>query len=127
MTTTEYSKANVIAVSTLPDYKLLDKKVIYIDAKESAIHVFSARPATDAPIRRYYQAGADRRQSRIHLHRFVPTQRDRCRSRRGGVHPAEHHVRGSGDEGTGEEITYSAPDIVSGWFISAEAIRKSPG
>ncbi len=58
MDTTEYSKANVVAVSTLPDYKLIDKKVVYIDAKESAIHVFSARPATDAPIRRYYQAGS---------------------------------------------------------------------
>ncbi len=58
MDTTEYSKANIVAVSTLPDYKLIDKKTMFIDAKETAIHIFSARPATDAPIRRYYQVGA---------------------------------------------------------------------
>lgn len=58
METPEYSKANIVAVSTLPDYTLIDKKVVYVDGKESAIHIFSARPATDAPIRRYYQVGA---------------------------------------------------------------------
>lgn len=58
MTTTEYSNSNVLAVSALPDYKLIDKSVVYIDGKESALHVFSARPAPDQPIRRYYQLSA---------------------------------------------------------------------
>jgi hypothetical protein len=60
MTTTEYSNANVLAVSALPDYRLIDKTVVYIDAVESALHVFSARPAAEAPIRRYYQVSAAR-------------------------------------------------------------------
>lgn len=58
MNTTEYSNANVLAVSALPDYRLIDKTVVYIDAAESALHVFSARPSADNPIRRYYQVSA---------------------------------------------------------------------
>lgn len=58
MTTTEYSQANILAVSTLPDYKLIDKIVTYIDGVESAIHVFSARPSSEQPVRRYYQLSA---------------------------------------------------------------------
>ncbi len=60
MTTTEYSNSNILAVSALPDYRLIDKTVVYIDAVESALHVFSARPSAEAPIRRYYQIGAAR-------------------------------------------------------------------
>jgi hypothetical protein len=55
MTTTDYSQSNVLAVSALPDYKLIDKQTVYIDGKESALHIFSARPSADQPIRRYYQ------------------------------------------------------------------------
>lgn len=58
ISTTDYSQANIMAVSALPDYKLLDKSVAYVDGKESAIHVFSARPAPDSPVRRYYQLSA---------------------------------------------------------------------
>ncbi len=58
LTTTDYSQANVAAVTSLPDYKLLDKSVVYIDGKESALHVFTARSAANNPIRRYYQLGA---------------------------------------------------------------------
>lgn len=58
MTTTEYSSANVLAVSALPDYRLIDKTVVYVDGVESALHIFSARPSADAPIRRYYQVSA---------------------------------------------------------------------
>jgi len=53
--TPAYSQSNVAAVSALPDYKLIDKSVIYIDGHESALHVFSARTAADGPARRYYQ------------------------------------------------------------------------
>ena len=58
MTMTEYSQANILAVSALSDYKLIDKVTVYIDSKESALHIFSARPAPDQPIRRYYQLSA---------------------------------------------------------------------
>ncbi len=58
MTMTEYSTANILAVSALPDYKLIDKQTVYIDGQESALHVFSARPSPDQPIRRYYQVSA---------------------------------------------------------------------
>lgn len=58
MKTPEYSQANVLAVSALPDYKLIDKETVTIDAQESSLHVFSARPAADQPIRRYYQVSA---------------------------------------------------------------------
>lgn len=58
MTTTEYSNSNMLAVSALPDYKLIDKTVVTIDGRESALHVFSARPTPEQPIRRYYQLSA---------------------------------------------------------------------
>lgn len=58
LSTTDYSQANIAAVTALPDYKLLDKSVVYIDGKESALHVFTARSSADNPIRRYYQLGA---------------------------------------------------------------------
>lgn len=58
MATPEYSQSNILAVSALPDYNLIDKIVVTIDGKESAIHVFSARPSPDQPIRRYYQLSA---------------------------------------------------------------------
>lgn len=58
METPEYSQSNVLAVSALPDYKLIDKQTVYVDGKESALHIFSARPSPDQPIRRYYQVSA---------------------------------------------------------------------
>lgn len=58
MTTPDYSQSNILAVSALPDYKLIDKETMYIDGAESALHIFSARPSPDQPIRRYYQVSA---------------------------------------------------------------------
>lgn len=58
ISTTDYSQANVLAVSSLPEYQLIDKETVYIDGDETAIHVFSARPSADQPIRRYYQLSA---------------------------------------------------------------------
>lgn len=58
MTTTEYSDSNLLAVSALPDYRLIDKETVYIDGQQTALHVFSARPSADQPIRRYYQISA---------------------------------------------------------------------
>lgn len=61
-TTSDYSQANVLAVSTLPDYKLIDKQTVTIDGEESSLHIFSARPSADQPVRRYYQvSGAKER------------------------------------------------------------------
>lgn len=58
METPDYSQSNILAVSSLPDYKLMDKETVTVDGKESALHVFSARPSPDQPIRRYYQVSA---------------------------------------------------------------------
>lgn len=58
MTSQEYSDANVVAVSTLPDYKLLDKRAATIDDAGTEIHIFSARPVAEKPVRRYYQLSA---------------------------------------------------------------------
>lgn len=58
MKTTDYSQSNVLAVSALPDYRLIDKETLYVDGEETALHVFSARPSPDQPIRRYYQISA---------------------------------------------------------------------
>jgi len=58
MKTPEYSTSNILAVSALPDYKLIDKEIVTIDGEESALHTFSARPSPDQPIRRYYQVSA---------------------------------------------------------------------
>ncbi len=58
MTTPDYSNSNILAVSALPDYRLIDKETITIDGLESSLHVFSARPSPDQPIRRYYQVSA---------------------------------------------------------------------
>lgn len=54
--TSAYAEANVLAVSTLPDYKLIDKQTITIDGETSSLHVFSARLNPSEPIRRYYQS-----------------------------------------------------------------------
>ncbi len=53
--TPDYVQSNLLALSALPDYRLIDKETVYIDGQESALHVFSARPRADQPIRRYYQ------------------------------------------------------------------------
>jgi len=58
ISTMDYSQANVLAVSSLPDYQLIDKETVTIDGDETSIHVFSARPSADQPIRRYYQLSA---------------------------------------------------------------------
>ncbi len=58
MKTPDYSNSNILAVSALPDYRLIDKETITIDGLESALHIFSARPSPDQPIRRYYQVSA---------------------------------------------------------------------
>lgn len=55
MKTPDYSQSNLLAVSALPDYRLIDKETVYIDGEQTSLHVFSARPSADQPIRRYYQ------------------------------------------------------------------------
>lgn len=55
MTSSDYGEANIVAVSVLPDYQKRDKQAVKIDGNAAVIHVFSARPIADKPIRRYYQ------------------------------------------------------------------------
>jgi hypothetical protein len=60
MGSSDYGEANVVAVSVLPDYQRRDKQDIKIDGNAAIIHVFSARPIADKPIRRYYQLSVTR-------------------------------------------------------------------
>ena len=50
-----YSEANILAVSALPEYSLIDKEVVTVDGAETALHIFSARLSANQPVRRYYQ------------------------------------------------------------------------
>lgn len=51
----DYGEANMLAVSSLPDYSLKDKREITIDGADAILHIFAARPVPEKPIRRYYQ------------------------------------------------------------------------
>lgn len=56
--TADYSEASILAVSTLPEYKLLDKQSALIDGEQASLHIFSARASAEKPVRRYYQVSA---------------------------------------------------------------------
>jgi hypothetical protein len=58
LSTTDYSAASVLAVSSLPDYSLIDTQTVTIDGKSAQLHVFSSRPSPDSALRRYYQVSA---------------------------------------------------------------------
>lgn len=55
MSSSEYGEANILAVSGLPDYQRRDKQSITVDGSDAILHVFSARPFPDKPVKRYYQ------------------------------------------------------------------------
>lgn len=56
--TPSYSAANILAVSALPEYALIDQELVTIDGEETTLHVFSARLKANQPVRRYYQLSA---------------------------------------------------------------------
>ena len=51
----DYSAASVRAVEVLPGYKLIDLKDMTIDGSSVRLHIFSAQPLGDEPMRRFYQ------------------------------------------------------------------------
>jgi hypothetical protein len=50
-----YSEANIAVIEAIPDYALLEKNEVKIDGKVTILHVFTARPVADLPVRRFYQ------------------------------------------------------------------------
>ncbi len=58
ISTSDYSAASILAVSSLPEYTLIDTQTVTIDGKSAKLHVFSSRPSPDSAQRRYYQVSA---------------------------------------------------------------------
>ena len=51
----DYSEASIRSVSVLPDYELLDSREVTVDEVRISLHVFTAKPVTQEPMRRFYQ------------------------------------------------------------------------
>ena len=50
-----YSKASVRSVGVLPGYTLIDSTLTNVDGESVSLHVFTAQPVVDEPVRRFYQ------------------------------------------------------------------------
>lgn len=50
-----YSDASIRAVTVLPGYQELDTKDMRVAGEKVRLHVFSAQPTADEPLRRFYQ------------------------------------------------------------------------
>lgn len=50
-----YSDASIRAVSALPAYERIDMRDVTVDGEAVQLHVFSAKPVSEEPTRRYYQ------------------------------------------------------------------------
>ncbi|HLD07916.1 MAG TPA: hypothetical protein VJB60_02530 [Candidatus Peribacterales bacterium] len=50
-----YAEANMKIVEKSPEYNLVEKREITVDSKETILHIFTARPVSDLPARRFYQ------------------------------------------------------------------------
>lgn len=50
-----YAEANLKVVEAVPDYALLEKREVKIDGSVTLLHIFTARPVADLPVRRFYQ------------------------------------------------------------------------
>lgn len=50
-----YSEASVRSVTILPKYTLIDSTQTNIDGQSLSLHVFTAQPISDEPVRRFYQ------------------------------------------------------------------------
>lgn len=58
LTTVEYSDASILSVSGLPEYSEVDRRAIIVDGFDIVIHIFSAKPRTDALAERFFQVSA---------------------------------------------------------------------
>src|SRR3989338_10439275 len=50
-----YAEANIKVIEAVPDYALLEKREVKIDGEVTILHMFTARPVADLPVRRFYQ------------------------------------------------------------------------
>ena len=50
-----YSEANMRTIVKTPEYKLVEKREVKVDGEVATLHIFSARPVPDLPVRRFYQ------------------------------------------------------------------------
>ncbi len=50
-----YAEANIKVIEVVPDYALLEKREVKIDGEVTTLHMFTARPVADLPVRRFYQ------------------------------------------------------------------------
>lgn len=53
-----YSKNSIRAVTSLPQYQLIDTRPISVDGDNVDIHIYSAQPSADQPQARFYQVSA---------------------------------------------------------------------
>ena len=50
-----YASANVKAVAGQPEYKRIEQRDVKMGGDVSMLHIFSAKPVPDLPVRRFYQ------------------------------------------------------------------------
>ncbi len=50
-----YSEANMRTIVKTPEYSLIEKREVKVDGEVAMLHIFSARPVADLPVRRFYQ------------------------------------------------------------------------
>lgn len=50
-----YSEANMRTIVKTPEYSLIEKREVKVDGAVAVLHIFTARPVQDLPVRRFYQ------------------------------------------------------------------------
>ncbi len=55
-----YSEASVRSVTVLPGYALIESTPVTVAGEAVRLHVFTAQPIADEPVRRFYQVGIAR-------------------------------------------------------------------
>lgn len=55
-----YAEANIKSIAAIPEYSLIDKREVKIDGNVTLLHIFTARPVPDVPVRRFYQLSLTR-------------------------------------------------------------------
>ena len=57
VTPMKFALASIRVVSQTPEYSEIEQREIEIDGKKTILHIFTARPVADMPVRRFYQVG----------------------------------------------------------------------
>ena len=50
-----YAEANQKVMETVPEYALIEKREVKINDAVTTLHIFTARPVPELPVRRFYQ------------------------------------------------------------------------